>query len=253
MKLLQRMAERHLHRQVQDPWLRRELTPNYLFGCKRILISNDFYPAVASPKVQLVTAGIREVQPDGIVTADGTERRVDAIILGTGFKAADPVPRGMVFGRQGRDLGELWADGPEAYKGTTVAGFPNLFLLMGPNTGLGHSSMVYMIESQIRYVMDALRRMKRNGLHTVEMKPETQQAWNERVQQRLAGTVWNAGGCGSWYLHPVSGRNVTLWPGFTWQFRLQTRRFDLNAYAVTRQAARAPVPASRVAVPNQEW
>ncbi len=234
MEYPKRVALRHLERQVPDPEMRRKLTPDYSFGCKRVLISNDFYPALSKPNVHLLTDGIREIRPHGVVDGNGVEREVDAIILGTGFRAADPIPAGMVKGRGGEDLAERWRDGPEAYKGTTVAGFPNLFLLMGPNTGLGHSSVVYMIESQIRYVMDALNKMRRHGLRTVEVRPKAQQAFNARVQGRLGGTVWNAGGCRSWYLHPVSGRNVTLWPGFTWQFRRRTRRFDLRAYDTER-------------------
>ncbi len=253
MRLLQRSAERHLREQVPDPRLRRALTPDYMFGCKRILLSDDFYPAVTAENVDLITAGIREVREDAIVTLDGIERPADTIILGTGFRAADPVPTGMIFGRHGVDLGEHWADGPQAYKGTTIAGFPNLFMLMGPNTGLGHSSVVLMIESQIAYVMDALRRMHRGGIGAVDVKPDVQQAWNRWLQRRLQGTVWNVGGCRSWYLHPVSGRNVTLWPGFTWQFRLRTRRFDLGAYRTRPVDADTSATVGRVAVPGKEW
>ena len=234
MAIPQRQALRHLRRQVKDPQLRRRLTPDYTFGCKRVLISDDYYPAVKRPNVDLVTTGIREIGEHSIVDGEGMEREVDALIFGTGFHAADPVPEGMIVGRDGQDLGTLWRDGPAAYKGTTVAGFPNLFFLMGPNTGLGHSSVVYMIESQIRYVMDALRCLDREGITSVEVLPEAEAAYNARVQNRLSSAVWNTGGCRSWYLHPVSGRNVTLWPEFTWRFRRQTRRFDMAAYRVER-------------------
>ncbi|SEP11366.1 flavin-containing monooxygenase [Aquisalimonas asiatica] len=230
MALPRRQALAHLRRQVADADLRRKLTPYYTFGCKRVLIADDYYPAVCADNVELITSGVREIREHGIIDADGRERQVDTLIFGTGFSAADPIPEGMIFGRDGRDLGREWQGGPSAYKGTTVTGFPNLFMLMGPNTGLGHSSVVYMIESQIRYVLDAIRRMDRHGIASVEVRPEAQHAFNARVQRRLSGTVWNVGGCRSWYLHPVSGRNVTLWPDFTWRFRLQTRRFDLQAY-----------------------
>lgn len=230
MALPQRQALRHLRRQVADPELRRKLTPRYTFGCKRVLIANDYYPAVSADNVDLITSGVREIREHGLVDTEGRERPVDTLIFGTGFSAADPMPEGMIIGRGGRDLGREWRGGPAAYKGTTVAGFPNLFLLMGPNTGLGHSSVVYMIESQIRYVLDAIRRMDRHGIASVEVRPEAQDAFNASLQPRLSGTVWNAGGCRSWYLHPVSGRNVTLWPDFTWRFRRQTRRLDLAAY-----------------------
>ncbi|MFV8835106.1 NAD(P)/FAD-dependent oxidoreductase [Aquisalimonas sp.] len=241
MALPRRQALAHLRRQVADADLRRKLTPDYTFGCKRVLIADDYYPAVCADNVELITSGVREIREHGVVDANGKERPVDTLIFGTGFSAADPVPEGMITGRDGRDLGREWRSGPEAYKGTTVAGFPNLFLLMGPNTGLGHSSVVYMIESQIRYVLDAVRQMDRHGIASVEVRPERQDAFNRRVQQRLSGTVWNTGGCRSWYLHPVSGRNVTLWPDFTWRFRWQTRRFDLPAYHWMPTAHQRPV------------
>lgn len=230
MKLAQRLAIRHIHKQIADPALRRTVTPDYTIGCKRILISNDYYPALAKDNVDVVTNGIREIRAHSIITEDGTERPVDAIIFGTGFQAADPVPRGTVFGHGGTDLLDNWKDGPEAYKGTSVAGFPNLFFLMGPNTGLGHNSMVYMIESQIAYVTDALRLMRKGELRSIEVREDAQKAFNNRIQSKLGGTVWNIGGCQSWYLHPVSGKNVTLWPDFTWKFRQQTRQFDADAY-----------------------
>lgn len=239
MKLAQRLAIRHIHRQIKDPALREKVTPDYTIGCKRILISNDYYPALAQDNVDVVTDGIREIRANSIVTADGTERPVDAIIFGTGFHATDPVPPGTVFGRDSVDLIDVWKDGPEAYKGTSVAGFPNLFFLMGPNTGLGHNSMVYMIESQIAYVTDALRLMRQQGLRTVDVRPDAQRAFNTRIQNQLGGTVWNIGGCQSWYIHPVSGKNVTLWPDFTWKFRQQTRHFDAEAYQLESAQVRS--------------
>jgi cation diffusion facilitator CzcD-associated flavoprotein CzcO len=233
MKLAEKMARAHLRRQVADPELRARLTPDYVMGCKRVLISNDYYPALAQPNVELITAGIAQVREHSIVTADGKEREVDAIIFGTGFRATDPVSPGTLFGRGGRDIVDAWKDGPEAYKGTTVAGFPNLFLLTGPNTGLGHNSMVYMIESQFAYVLDALATMRRQGAISVEVQPQAQQRFNGALQQRLQRAVWNRGGCRSWYLHP-NGKNVTLWPGFTWQFRRALRRFDAEAYVLEK-------------------
>ncbi len=232
MKVAQKLAERHIRQQVKDPELRRKLTPDYTLGCKRVLISDDYYPAVTQPNVDVITSGIREVRAHSVIDADGVEREVDAIIFGTGFKATDPVPRGVVMGRDGQDLLDSWPEGPEAYKGAAVAGFPNLFFLMGPNTGLGHSSMVYMIESQIAYVLDALRTMDDRGLRSVEVRPAAQAQFNQSLHDRLGKAIWTVGGCMSWYVHPVSGKNVTLWPGFTWQYRLQTRRFDALAYTL---------------------
>ncbi|MDX1587671.1 MAG: NAD(P)/FAD-dependent oxidoreductase [Oleiphilaceae bacterium] len=234
LKVAKMMAKRHIRNQISDPQLRRKVTPDYEFGCKRILLSNNYYPALDQPNVEVVTDDIREITETGIVTADGKHREVDAIIYGTGFKAGDPVPKGLVKGRNGQDLQELWQEGPEAYKGSAVAGFPNLFMLMGPNTGLGHNSMVYMIESQIQYALDAINTMKRENLTSVEVDEKAQMHYNRRLQGRLGGSIWNDGGCTSWYLHPETGKNVALWPGFTFLFRQQTRQFDRQAYALNR-------------------
>ena len=238
MVLAKRWALSHIRRQIKSRELRRKVTPDYMIGCKRVLISNDYYPALAQNNVDVITHGIREVRAHSVVSQDGVERKVDAIIFGTGFQATDPLPRGVVFGREGRDLLDAWPRGPEAYKGASVAGFPNLFFLMGPNTGLGHNSMVYMIESQVAYVMDALRTMQDWRLQSVEVSPQAQADYNADMESRSRRTVWSTGGCKSWYLHPVSGRNVTLWPGFTWQFRRLTKVFDPAAYRLKPLAAR---------------
>jgi cation diffusion facilitator CzcD-associated flavoprotein CzcO len=235
MKLVQRVALRHIGKQIADPALRAKVTPDYTIGCKRVLISDDYYPALAQANVDVIGGGIAEVRAHSIVTSDGVERTVDAIIFGTGFRAIDPVAPGLIFGRGGHDLALTWRDGPEAYKGSTVAGFPNLFMIVGPNVGLGHSSMVYMIESQVAYVAAALRAMRDGGLASVEPRPEAQAAYNRRLQQRLQRAIWSVGGCKSWYVHP-SGKNVTLWPGFTWQFRRITRKFDAGNYLLTTPA-----------------
>lgn len=222
-----------LRRQVKSPTLRRKLTPSYAIGCKRILISNDYYPAIAQANVELVTSDIAEITEEAVITRDQARHQLDALILGTGFSANSLFPRGMIFGRDGRDLLDAWPQGPEAYKGTTVAGYPNLFLLMGPNTGLGHNSIVYMIESQIAYVLGALDALAEQGLASVDVQPEAQRRFNDQMHARMPGTVWSQGQCQSWYMHPQSGRNVALWPGFTWVFRRQTRRFDIEAYRLT--------------------
>ena len=231
-----RVARKHLAAQVPDPDLRARLTPRYAIGCKRILLSDEWYPAIQQPNVTLVHHAVREVTPRGVVAADGTEHAVDAIVLGTGFKVTAHPGFDHFEGRDGVTIGDVWRrDGMAAYRGTTVAGFPNLFMMTGPNTGLGHSSMVLMMESQFAYVVDALRTMDRTGLRTVEPDLAAQQRYNDRLQQRLQRTVWSTGGCASWYLDE-RGRNPTLWPGSTWRFRLQTRRFDADAYRVTRRA-----------------
>jgi cation diffusion facilitator CzcD-associated flavoprotein CzcO len=239
-KLPERMGRRHLRKQVPDPELRRKLTPDYTFGCKRALLSNDYYPALTQPNVEVVTDGVAEVRPNSIVAADGTVREVDAIIFGTGFRVQDMPVIERVHGRDGVSLAENWRESMQAYLGTTVAGFPNFFMLLGPNTGLGHTSVVVMVEAQIAYVMDALRAMDRHDWRTLEVREEAQRAYNERIQAGLRGTVWNAGGCASWYLDR-SGRNTTLWPSFTWRFRERTRRFDPAPYVAGPAVAESPV------------
>jgi cation diffusion facilitator CzcD-associated flavoprotein CzcO len=242
LKFAERIALRHLRKQVPDPELRERLTPTYRMGCKRVLLSEDYYPALTRPNVELVTEQIAEVRPRAIVTADGAQRPIDVIVFGTGFRVHDHPMFERVRGREGASLAEAWDGSPQAYRGTTIAGFPNLFLLVGPNTGLGHNSIVFIIESQLRYVMGALRAMERRGAATLEVRPEVQDAYNAQLQQRSRGTVWTEGGCASWYLDR-KGRNTTLWPGFSWSFRRATRRFDPESYRLGAPAGRpAPQP-----------
>ncbi|XQE68665.1 flavin-containing monooxygenase [Pseudomonas sp. P3C3] len=222
-----------LRRQVRDRELRRRLTPRYAIGCKRILISNNYYPAITQANVRLVTSGIREITEDAVITEDGQSHALDLLILGTGFKASAPFPRGMIFGVADRDILDAWSQGPEAYKGTTVAGFPNLFLLMGPNTGLGHNSIVYMIESQITYILGALDTLEASGASSLDIRPQVQEQFNVGLRERMQGAVWTVGNCRSWYRHAETGRNVVIWPGFSWTFRRATRRFDAESYRLT--------------------
>jgi cation diffusion facilitator CzcD-associated flavoprotein CzcO len=251
MQRAERLALHHLEAQVADPALRARLTPNYTMGCKRILLSDDFYPALTQQNVELVTERIREVRPASIVTEDGVERPVDTIILATGFHATDMPLARCVYGRNGQALADAWRDGPRAYLGTTVAGFPNLFILIGPNTGLGHSSMIFMIESQLAYILDAFRRMEQRGALAVEVRPEAQTAFNEEMQRRMGKTVW-ASGCASWYLD-AGGYNASLWPGFTWEYRRRTRRFDPASYHLTlRQRAPETVMAREDATSERQ-
>jgi cation diffusion facilitator CzcD-associated flavoprotein CzcO len=239
-KLPQRVALKHLRDQVPDPELRRKLTPDYTIGCKRVLLSNDYFPTLMQPNVELVNDGIAEVRASSVVTADGSEREVDTIIFGTGFRVTDPPSADLVRGRNGRTLAETWQGSMEAHLGTTIAGFPNLFFLVGPNTGLGHNSIVFMIESQLNYVLDALRTMDARGAGSIDVRPDVQARYNAAIQKRLRNTVWNTGGCASWYLDHT-GRNTTLWPGFTWPFRRLLRRFDADHYEL-RPAVPAPEP-----------
>jgi cation diffusion facilitator CzcD-associated flavoprotein CzcO len=235
-RLIRRVALRHLARAVADPALRDKLTPRYDIGCKRILVSNDYLPALTRPNVELVTEAVAEVREHSVVGADGTERAVDAIIFGTGFRVTDQPLAAHVRGRDGVTLDETWKGSPRAHLGTTVAGFPNLFILLGPNTGLGHTSVVYMIEAQIEFLMSALGYMERRGVATLEPRPEAQAAFVGEIERRLEGTVWNSGGCASWYLDRT-GRNSTIWPDFTWRFRRRVARLDPAEFLTTGPAA----------------
>lgn len=236
------MARRHLAKQVADPVLRDKLTPRYEIGCKRILMSDEYFPALQQPNAALVTDAIDRITPTGVVTADGVEHAADAIVWGTGFRVTDMPYVEWLRGRDGRTLGDLWREqGMQGLRGTTVAGFPNLFMLVGPNTGLGHNSIVFMIESQIDYVMDALRRLDAEGAVACDPSPGAQAAFNETLQRRMRGTVWTKGGCASWYLD-AHGRNTTLWPGSSWTFRRATRRFDAVEYELLPPVA-ADAPA----------
>ena len=227
--LVERVARRHLERAVADPVLRAKLTPDYRIGCKRVLISNDYLPALTNPNVEVVTEGIAEVRGRSLVDNSGVEREVDTIIYGTGFRPTDPPLAGHVRGRAGRTLKEVWAGSPRAHAGTTVAGFPNLFILLGPNTGLGHNSVVYMIEAQIEHMLSVLGHARRLGASAVEPRAEAQAAYVAEIEKRMEGTVWVAGGCASWYLD-ATGRNSTIWPDFTWRFRRRVARLKPEEY-----------------------
>ncbi|HEV7682680.1 MAG TPA: NAD(P)/FAD-dependent oxidoreductase [Pyrinomonadaceae bacterium] len=231
MRLLQPMARRHLKRSVADPVLRAKLTPHYLMGCKRVLISNDYFPALTQPNVELVTDGIAEIREHSVVGNDGVERPVDAIIFGTGFHVSDFPFASKVRGRNGQTLNDVWAGSPQALAGTTVTGFPNLFLLPGPNTGLGHSSVLYMLEAQIEHSLSAVLHMKRHGITRIEARPDAQAAYVAAVDKNMRGTVWTSGGCLSWYLD-VTGRNSTLWPTSSWKFRRRVARFAAGEYVM---------------------
>ena len=226
------LALNNLAKAVADPVLRKALTPAYEIGCKRILISNTYFPAVASDNVELVTDRITKVTPHGIVTEDGTEREVDVLVVATGFHTTELPIAEQIVGRDGVTLADTWRDsGMQAYKGTTVNGFPNLFFIVGPNTGLGHSSMVHIIESQVTYIRACLDAMRTHGYSAIEPTEQAQEAWNDDLQRRMGPTVWNTGGCESWYLD-AHGKNTTLWPRSTFAFRGLLAKFDRDAYRV---------------------
>ncbi len=229
MKLGQRLAKRNIDRAITDPALRRKVTPDYTMGCKRVLISNDYYPALARDNVDVVTDGVREVRERSVVDAAGVEHEADVIVYGTGFHVTDVFDDLEIVGRDGRNLGKEWAtEGMRTHLGITVAGFPNLFFLLGPNTGLGHNSVVFMIEAQISYVAEALRLARGTA---IEPKPEAQERFNAAIQRKLAKGIWTRGGCKSWYLD-AKGVNRTIWPGFTWRYWLDTRKVRREDFLV---------------------
>jgi cation diffusion facilitator CzcD-associated flavoprotein CzcO len=232
MKLLRRLATRYIKKIVKDVALQQKLIPNYLIGCKRILLSNEYYQALIKKNVEVIVDGIAEVNERGILTKDGVQRNIDAIVLATGFQAAEAANAFSVQGKNGKYLNEVWQDGAEAYLGTSVAGFPNFFFVVGPNTGLGHSSMILMIEAQVQYILDGLQYLQKNKLYTADVKAEIQKKYNQDIQEKLSKTVWQNGGCKSWY-QTKDGKNVTLWPGFTFTFMNKTRHFEPSKYELS--------------------
>ena len=239
MRGFEALAKAKLQLEIRDPELRKKVTPDFRIGCKRMLISNEYYPALDRDNVDVVTDGIAEIRANSIVTNDGTEREVDAIVVATGFHVTDSPTYQTIFGRDGRSLSDVFEEiGQQGYKGSAIANYPNMFFLLGPNVGLGHTSMVYMIESQINYIADALATFENRNLRTVEVRRDAQDTFNASLQRKLAKSVWSTGGCASWYLDK-HGNNTTLWPDFTFEFRRITRKFDIAAYDTTT-AAGAP-------------
>jgi len=220
-RFIKMLAERHMKKSGLPPELQKQLTPDYTIGCKRILPSNDFYPTFLLPHVHLHTAGIERLEGNALIAKDGSRTELDVLILATGFEAAEFPASFTVRGKRGQLLSEVWNEGPEAYLGTTVSGFPNMFFIVGPNTGLGHSSMILMIEAQVRYIVSCIREMDRTSASTMEVLPEVQRNYNAEIQRRLATTVWNSG-CVSWY-RTKAGKNTSLWPGHTFEFMRRTR------------------------------
>ncbi|GAA3190066.1 flavin-containing monooxygenase [Nonomuraea roseoviolacea] len=229
----ERAARAHLRAQVPDPELRDRLTPDYTIGCKRVLVSSDYYPALTRPNVELVASPAAGIRPRAVVDATGREHEAHVIVYGTGFRVTDALREQRIVGRDGVELQDAWREGIEAYYGITTAGFPNLFFLLGPNTGLGHNSIVFMIESQVRYVLDCLRLLSRTGARALDVRPERQRAFNRRLLARLDPLVWNAGGCRSWYLDE-HGVNRTMWPGFSFEYWARTLKANPRAYELIR-------------------
>jgi cation diffusion facilitator CzcD-associated flavoprotein CzcO len=231
MAILDRQARRFLASAPLDDDKRRKSLPDYAIGCKRILISNDWYPAIGQSHVDLITDHISAVEPGAIITSDGRHHATDVIIFGTGFHTTEFLAPIRIVGRSGRVLADVWRDGAEAYKGISVSGFPNLFLLYGPNTNLAHNSILFMLESQLAYISDAMRLLARKPGALMDVRPEVQAAFNADVQRRLADSVW-ATGCSSWYL-TASGKNTNNWPDYTVRYRWLTRRVTASDYDIS--------------------
>ena len=231
IKFFQRTAEAFLKKNIPDPGLRKKLTPDFMLGCKRVLLSNDYFSTLLRKNVNLVTDGIDQINETGLLTKTGKQIDVDLIIYATGFYASEnniPYP---VIGRNKQSLQEAWKDGAHAYLGTVVPSFPNFFILVGPNTGIGHTSALHIMESQITYLMDAITTMRKNQWKTIEIKDEVEYAYNEKIQEQLNRTVWQTGGCKSWYQNS-SGRNTTLYPNFSFVFRKAASKFIKNEHLI---------------------
>lgn len=232
----QKRAMRFLKSQVEDPLLREQLTPQYSMGCKRVLLSDDYYSTLTRPNVELVTRRVARLAPDGVVTGNGQRWPADVVIYATGFKPFNPTHQVEIIGREGRNLAEDWAAGPEAFKGVAVSGYPNFFMLMGPNSGLGHNSILVMIEAQVSYISQCLRWLRRPGwgsgtMRAIEVRPTVQQRYNDWLQDRFKHSVWHTqerpglSPCTSWYQN-LGGKNFTLWPSFATAYAWALRRPD---------------------------
>ena len=221
-------AKKEARTHVTDPEKLKHIIPDYQIGCKRILISNDWYPAINRPNLNLVTDPIEKIDRAGVQTQSGTHYAVDAIIFGTGFRASEFLSPIRVIGRGGITLNEAWQDGAVAFKGITVSGFPNLFMLYGPNTNLAHNSILYMLESQFNYVLGCLKVLKKYPGAAMDVRKDRMKRYSNVIQQNLEGSVWSSG-CNSWYLD-ANGKNTLNWPGFTFSYRFSTRRVDTTDY-----------------------
>ncbi len=230
MKYGQKLAEAFIKFQIKDKELAKKLTPDYVMGCKRILISNKYFPTFNRQNVDLVTDGIQELTENSIITKDGKERQIDCLIYGTGF-ITDPriyLKSFACYGTQGLELKEAWKEGAESYYGVTTKGFPNLFQLLGPNTVLGHNSVIFMIESQVNYILQLIQLVNKTQTQAIVVRENVQNQFNDAVQKKMQGTVWQSG-CVSWYQQD-GGKNFALWPTYTWKYWLETRKVNPSDY-----------------------
>ena len=252
LRATQRLARRNMTKRIKAPALRAALTPNYTLGCKRVLLSNDYYPALAAPNVNVIASGLAKVDGGTLISQDGASaQQIDAVILATGFHTIDMPIADRIHGLGGVTLADSWQGDMRALRGTNVSGFPNLCLVIGPNTGLGHNSMVHIIESQLNYIIDYIKALDRLGVAALDPRPDAQKTWCDEIERRLAPSVWNTGGCASWYLN-AAGRNPTLWPGSTIRFRRATRSIDVAEYHRLPIPSRTPAsaPTSQTSRPS---
>lgn len=248
LKPVEMISRANIFRGIRDAELRAKVTPKFQVGCKRILRSNAWYPALDRPNVDLVTTPIARVTPTGVVTSDGTERDVDVLVVATGFHVTDSPMFASIIGARGRSLAAEWNEiGMQGYKGSFIHGFPNMLLMIGPSTGLGHTSMVYMIESQLNYLVDYIRTVRKLSAERVDVTQSAQRTYNAGLQHTLRNSVWVNGGCASWY-KDANGNITTLWPGFTFEFRRRTKKFDVAAYDVQRADAAREATSRPVAI-----
>ena len=231
MAPMRRIADFARRRGIPDPDLRARATPDYEMGCKRILFTSDWYSTLTRPNVELVSGGVQRITANGVVGPDGAEREADVIVFGTGFLSRDFVAPMEVRGLEGRELNEVWAERPEAFLGTTVSGFPNMFVLYGPNTNHGSGSVPYLLQCQFNYILDALRRLREQGFRYIDLRPEAQERWRQEMAERSKRTVWLSGGCENWYVN-ARGENTNNWPGPWLEFRRRTLRIDPGDYRV---------------------
>jgi len=237
LKLLAKdKAEKHIKRQISDPELRRKVTPEFTIGCKRVILSDTLYPAFCRDNVTLFDKnnGIKEITEKGIVTQDGVEHELDLIVYSTGYDATDGVISYPVIGKEGKTLAEAWSDFPRAYLGTAAPGFPNLFVVTGPNTGIGHTSALFIIESQMSYIMASIQNLRDRHQEVIEVNADAEEKYTHLIHEEMAKTVWQKGGCNSWY-KSKSGKVIAMFPGFSFTYRRWAKNFKPADHSFSRR------------------
>lgn len=229
LEVFEWFARRYIRESFDHPQMRSKVTPDYTIGCKRILISSDYYPALNRPDVTLVDTAVERFTSDGIVDAEGAEHKLDTLVMATGFDIEGFLSHIDITGRGGRTLEKSWARGARAYYGVAASGFPNMYMLVGPNTGLGHNSIVFMIEAQAQMVRQAIELLIEEQASAMEVRPSVQRRFNQELRRRLEDTIWQTGGCHSWYVSE-DGQNHTLWPGLTIEYWLRTRHLNRDDF-----------------------